>query len=79
MTILSTRAINNRPDTSMSPFYLKTMLQFRNFLHASLIMNCTQNDDFTTHLAPSRVARECFNDNGNQDEAAIFEVLTFKP
>jgi hypothetical protein len=63
----------------MSPFYLQTMLQIRNFLHASLIMNCTQNDDFTTHLAPSRVARECFNDNGNQDEAAIFEALTFKP
>lgn len=57
----------------MSPFYLTTMPQIRNTLQASLIMNYTQNDDFTTHLAPGREGM--FNDNGNQDEAAIFEAL----
>jgi hypothetical protein len=31
------------------------------------ITTCTQNDDFNPLGNLSKVARECFNDNGNQD------------
>jgi hypothetical protein len=35
----------------MLPSYFTTMPRIRNSIHTSLIMNCTQNDDFTTRLA----------------------------